>query len=784
VPTDRDTEDGLLRLRAVVRANPRSTAFVALAHALSDLGRDDEAEEISRTGLAQHPNLVTGQVALGRALIGRGRLREAQEQLVEAARANPEHGDAFRWLGELVLRRGQAASARTLLEYAEELLPSDARVAELLLAAGGAPQPKTVRPRTDFEDTRVGDIRRLAERMHEDPPPVPTGNGASSGKATGPGKRDAVHEESITSEFEPQPPRSKPGAQADAALAASAGKVAGKGEGKNPALARPGTKSAAKADADPSRARGNLAARVGRGTAARVRRIWASGAAVRWAAVTAVAVVLAGVAWLAAPAKKTHVGAALPETAPPSPPMVAAVDMTAAIAAGSLEGLATVRALGKQLLEKPGSDPDQLAAAGFAAALLVGDYGVPGTADALELASAAAKAAPPHPARTALIEASRALVAIAAGHLGEAQAAAGRALAAQPDGAEALLAAGRVMLRQGKVTEAREALAKAASRVPVIASVALDRAAAAIDAADADAAATELGGLLARQDDLRAHLILAEAERLAGKPTSAAGAKALKDRCREEAQKSPMLRTACAAETAQAARLAADRSAAVRAARAATAGGGRNPRALAQGALVLANLGEIEAAADAIRKIRDDSGPAFVPRVFAQLAVNLGRGDVPETGSPVPKATGAEARLVLARLAFAQGGVPALTEHLAQVPPPLIEADPDLSSLAVLAGAEGQQPLDARRQTILEERAEKGGGIAAYVLGRLAAKAGDGKTAALRLHRAVQTSPDACEAARLLLTIDKKLRPTAVATDAKVGALLRAHNGGCVHGPR
>ena len=772
MPTDRDTEDGLLRLRAVVRANPRSTAFVALAHALSDLGRDEEAEEISRTGLQQHPNLVTGQVALGRALIGRGRLREAQEQLVEAARTNPEHGDAFRWLGELILRRGQAGQARTLLEYAEELLPSDARVAELLLAAGGAPQPKVPRPRTDFEDTKVGDIRRLAERMHEDPPPAP------AGKSNGAGKGRPAHDESITSEFEPRPPSAK-GANLGKNGAAPAPAQSGKGTGTSAEMS--------------ASARPRLA-RVGRGTAARVRKMWdwRGGAGVRWAAVGGAVLVLAGLSWWVAPARRSK-GTPAPDgyASVPGRPMVAAVDMTAAIAAGSLEGLSTVRALGKQLLEKPGSDPDQLAAAAFAAALLAGDYGVPGTSDALEMAGAAARAVPPRPARTALFEASRALVAVSAGHLGEAQAAAARAVAAAPDSAEGLLAVGRVMLRQGKIAEARAALAKATSRVPVIASAALDRAAAAIDAGDPDAAATELGGLLARQDDLRAHLLLAEAERLAGKPISS---KTIKERCHDDGQKSPIMRTSCAAELAQVLHLAGDRPAAARAARTATAGGGRNPRGLAHGALVLANLGDIEAAADALRKIRDDTGPGFVPRVFAQLAVTLGRGDVPDPATQFPKPNGPGARLVLARLAHAQGGVRALSALLATLPSALIEQDPDLSSLAVLASAaavtDGSaeapalHPIDARHQTILEERAERGAGIAAYVLGRLALAAGDGKTAAMRLTRAVQTSPDACEAGRLLLTIDKKLRPAPVATDPKVVALLRARTGGCVHGPR
>jgi tetratricopeptide (TPR) repeat protein len=741
VATDRDTEEGLLRLRAVVQANPRSTAFVALAHALSDLGRHEEAEEISLAGLAQHPRLVTGQVALGRALIGRGRMREAQEQLVEAARANPEHGDAFRWLGELVLRRGQPDKARTLLEYAEELLPSDTRVAELLSEAGGSPQTRPSRPRTDFEDTRVGDVRRLAERMHEDPPSAAKTNGHHPGPT----------EEAITAEFEPQ--AGKNGSEASKA-----------GQGPAP---------------PPISERSALEVRrhTTLGRAGRIRELWLRGGApARFGAIAAAVVLLAASAYWLAPRGEGPV--ARPGESAPGKPLVAAVDMTAAIAAGSLDGLAAVRALGKQLLETPNANPDQLAAAAFASALLASDYGVAGLADALELANAAGKAQPAAPARTALIEASRALAALSGGHLTEAQAAATRAVIAAPESAEALFVSGRVQLRLGKVVEARAALAKAVSRVPVIAAAALDRAAAALDAGEAEAAATEVGGLLARQNDLRAQLILADAERLAGRPPSGKG---LKERCREEGRESPIIRTSCAAEAAVNARLAGDRAAAVRAARAATVGGGRNPRALAVGALVLANLGENEAATDALRKIRDDSGPGFVPRAFAQLAVTLGRGETPAATGPLPAATSPDARLAAARLAFAQGGQKALSELLTGYAPAFFEQDPDLAAFALLAK---DPPLDPEVLKPFEERADKAGGLAAYVLGRLALAAGDAKAAAPRLQRAIQSSSEACEAARLLMTIDKKARPSALATDAKIASYLRSNNSTCVRGAK
>jgi tetratricopeptide (TPR) repeat protein len=759
-------EDGLDRLRAVVKANPRSTTFVALAHALCDAGLDEEAEEVSRRGLGQHPHLVTGQVALGRALFKRGRVREAQERLVEAAKTSPENGDAFRWLGEVVLRRGERDRARVLLEYAEELLPSDARVSDLLSEAGGVPQPRQSRPKTDFEDTRVSkNARALAERMQEEPPPRALHTPQNGSKATR-GSRTSPSEDAITAEFEPRPSGKGATVETDAAI--------------HDQFTRPDAKVGVPTT-PPKPPRMGTAARTSEGEgqsfAARARAVvqglWATRAG-RFGAAGAVALVLAGSAWLLRPRR--------PEPTPFSAKwsegegggekrLVAAVDMTAAIAAGTLDGLQSVRMLGKRLAEAEPADPDQLAAAAFASALLANDYGVPGNGDALELAGAAARATPPRPFRTGLIEASRALAALSNGRLSEAEGAAKRAVAAAPDGAETRLVEARVQLRLGAMAEAEAALTKAVARTPVLTSAALDLAAARIDVGQAASAIEVLTALLARHDDLRGRLLLAEAERQLGKPPTT---KSLRERCRDEGRASPILRTSCAADTAATARLAGDRAAATRAARNATAGAGRNPRALATGALILGNLGDVDPAADALKKIRDDTGPAFIPRVLAQLSVGLGRGEVPDAGLRVPPPPNPEARLLAARVAFARGGKSGLKDFVTGLPAGSLDQDPDLLAFAQLAET---APLEPKVQTALEERAEKVGGLPAYVLGRQALEAGEGKLAAQRLYRAATTTGETCEAARLLLTIDKKLRPPAVATDAKLAALSRSH--GC-----
>jgi tetratricopeptide (TPR) repeat protein len=778
VPSNRDAEQGLERLRAVVRANPRSTTFVALAHALCDAGRATEAEEVCRQGLAQHPRLVTGQVALGRALIDRGRLSEAQEVLVEAARASPENGDAFRWLGDAVLRRGDRVRALAILEFAEELLPTDAQVAEVLVRAGGTPLARGPRPKTDFEQTRVANARALADRMHEDP------------SAPEPAARDELDDDPTIvgpSALVPSTAAPLPGPASDAAAALAATNGAPNLVASGAALpprrstaeGASGLATAASTSIGTGLPTGGATGQTARPWVTFLRKwgglrpVVAGRAALKAAAarLRRRPRLLAGA--LAAPLVLVLLGVLFwtggQGTSPPDSP---AAELRAALADGTQARLEIARVAGKRLLQTRPVNGDVAAAVAMVNALLALDYGLPTAPDIEEAAEAAASAHPPSLSRTGILEGARALAALAAGKLNQAREHAAKAIAASPESIEARLASARVRLRSGELESARGDLQAALASDPHFASAVIDWAELCIDLGDPMTAVSSLRSFLeGHKAHLPAHLMLAEAEQAAG---ARGDPGALRVLCQRQGSDARILRARCALADAAAARLAGERVAAARAARAAVIHAGREPRVLARAAALLAVLGEVDAAASALAKTDRLVEPAFVPRSWAEMAIALGRGQTISSGPLLDRPSSPEARLVVARAAYAQGGPGPLAAAVRKMGPASVAFDPDLKALAALAGAGNLTPSE---RTELETRAEKGDPVAAYVLGRRAHNGGDVRNATRRLEKALQGHGDACTAGRLLGSLTRGgSRPPALNAAFRA---LRARNSRC-----
>lgn len=690
-----------------------------------------EAEEVCRAGLVQHPMLVTGEVALGRALLESGRLREALDVFMGAAKANPEHSDAFRWLGEVALGRGDRDRARAILEYAEELAPFDGRVIDLLDAAGGTPRARAPRPQTDFEHTRLADAQSLADQVAD--------TAAPSEESTG----VVPMPPSALAMTEPDPPR-WPGLGTfsdEPTVVDRAGSLQAWRAAEHSGVAASPIQSGSAPGALPE----------AHGISRRRIPVW----------VTLVLLVAGGGGgywWLTHPA--------------PTPARDPRVEMQRAISRGSLRGLRRARDLGAQLLATSPADGEVAGRLVFVNALLLRDHGVGSRTD-VERATAKAEATgPPSPVRAGLIETARALVALDTGELEAARGYVAKAAAAMPEATETLLVTARVRTALGDLEGARVELRRLLAMNPDFAPAVTDWAALWIELGDPGAAASSLRMLIGNAGDhARARLLLAEAERALGERSSA-GSPVLG--CAQNTTESPLVRMECALYVAAEKRLAGEHAAALEQARTFEVEPPSDARLLAQASLMLALLGEVDAAAGLLENARRLAHHTSAPLAWADIAVRLGRGETVEPSPVLERPTGPERRLVAARAAYAHGGAPALAALLLKIPPGLVALDNDLQVLAVLARSGGPSETEQRR---LKARADNDDPVAALVLGRLAERAGDARAAARHFGRAIAGHGDACVAAGGFLNALKTLERPAVEVEQLVS--LKERNAQC-----
>ncbi len=111
--------------------NPDPAQTMALCDALRGSGRADLVEIVGSHASRQLH--VPALVAAARMYTDTGRLDDAQSVLVAAGRLAPRDGDVYRWLGEVLLRRGDAARAEKVLERAVQFGGSDPAAAHALL---------------------------------------------------------------------------------------------------------------------------------------------------------------------------------------------------------------------------------------------------------------------------------------------------------------------------------------------------------------------------------------------------------------------------------------------------------------------------------------------------------------------------------------------------------------------------------------------------------------------------------------------------------------------------
>ena len=97
-------------LRRRLQKDPASIAFAQLAEEHRRAGQYDEAIEVARAGLQQHPAYLSARVTLGRALLEVERLDEAAAEFEYVVKAAPDNLTAVRQLADIHQRRRQVAS--------------------------------------------------------------------------------------------------------------------------------------------------------------------------------------------------------------------------------------------------------------------------------------------------------------------------------------------------------------------------------------------------------------------------------------------------------------------------------------------------------------------------------------------------------------------------------------------------------------------------------------------------------------------------------------------------
>ncbi len=108
------------------RANPDAEGTIALCATLGGEGAEELMEEVRGVADAWHADNYDVMLAVGRMFLDAGALVEAQAALVSAGKADGRRAEAFRYLGEVLLRRGDAERAEKVFERAARLGAADA----------------------------------------------------------------------------------------------------------------------------------------------------------------------------------------------------------------------------------------------------------------------------------------------------------------------------------------------------------------------------------------------------------------------------------------------------------------------------------------------------------------------------------------------------------------------------------------------------------------------------------------------------------------------------------
>ena len=132
MPDPRELAAEIAKYEARLANEPRSRIFAQLADAYRKAGRLDEAIRTCRSGLRNHATYTSARMVLGRALMEKGQLQEAERELAVVLEQTPGNAVVYRLLGDLAAAQGKRGEARERYETVLQLTPLDREIQEAL----------------------------------------------------------------------------------------------------------------------------------------------------------------------------------------------------------------------------------------------------------------------------------------------------------------------------------------------------------------------------------------------------------------------------------------------------------------------------------------------------------------------------------------------------------------------------------------------------------------------------------------------------------------------------
>jgi tetratricopeptide (TPR) repeat protein len=187
------TNPKIEELRFRLKSDAKSRLFYPLAEELRKLSQFGEAEQVLRTGLANHPSYLSAWVSLGRVLRDQHKEGDAIEALTKALQLDPGNVVAARLLADAYLATGDKVEAIKKYKLVYALFPGDqeleatiARLESELTAPKIIPEPEE---------------NLIVEKPVATPPPPPPDFGRPAAAAAAPAdaENDRVFDETASS---------------------------------------------------------------------------------------------------------------------------------------------------------------------------------------------------------------------------------------------------------------------------------------------------------------------------------------------------------------------------------------------------------------------------------------------------------------------------------------------------------------------------------------------------------------------------------------------------------